>query len=299
VIEVLRAPPFAIVQDLGRPGHRAEGVPPAGAMDPDALRLLNRVVGNDQGAAGLEWALGAGELRCDRHCWAAVGPGSWRVNGTAAPPWTAVEVGAGDVLSLEPPMKTRFSYLALSGGLDVPLVLGSRSTYLTGRFGGWEGRLLKRGDSLPIGAALSRPPGPVPPELLPEYERPVRVLPGPQGRFFGNEAWTALLSADYGIAPASDRMGYRLEGPALTHSGPPALPSEAACPGAIQVPDGAPPIVLMNDGPTVGGYPKIAVVITADLGLIAQMMPGARPRFVMVTQEQAVAALRERSAAFA
>ena len=298
MIQVLRAPPFAIVQDLGRPGHRADGVPPAGAMDPDALRLLNGVVGNDQAAAGLEWALGAGEFRCDRHCWAAVGPGAWRVNGTAAPPWTAVELGAGDGLTLEPPTKTRFSYFALSGGLDVPVVLGSRSTYLMGRFGGWEGRLLKRGDQLPIGAALSRPPGPASPELLPDYERPVRVLPGPQGRFFGNDAWTALLSAGYRIAPASDRMGYRLEGPALTHSGPPALPSEAACPGAIQVPDGAPPIVLMADGPTVGGYPKIAVVIAADLGLLAQMRPGARPRFVLVHQEQAVAALRERSAAF-
>lgn len=297
MIEILRAPPFATVQDLGRPGHRAEGVPPAGAMDPGALRILNRAVGNKPGAAGIEWALGAGEVRLERRCWAAVGPGSWQVDGREAPTWCGVEIQPGQVLTLPPPGTTRFSYLALSGGLDVPIVLGSCSTYLTGRFGGWDGRLLKKGDRVPLGTTGD---GPVttPPADRPDYQRPIRIVAGPQARFFGEDAWMALLSGAYRIGRASDRMGYRLEGPALSHSGPAALPSEAVCPGAVQVPDGAPPIVLMNDGPTVGGYPKIGVIVSADLGLLAQMVPGAAPRFVMVSQREAVAALRDRSTAF-
>lgn len=297
MIEVLRAPPFATVQDLGRPGHRAEGVPPAGAMDPGALRILNRAVGNEPGAAGIEWALGAGEVRLERRCQAAVGPGSWRVDGRQAPAWSGVEIQPGQVLTLDPPASTRFSYLAIAGGLDLPRVLGSRSTYLTGRFGGRDGRLLKKGDRVPLGTTRdgrSR----TPPARLPDYQRSIRIVAGPQARFFGEDAWAALLSGAYRIGRASDRMGYRLEGPALSHSGPVALPSEAACPGAIQVPDGAPPIVLMNDGPTVGGYPKIAVMVSVDLGLLAQMVPGTSPRFVMVSQQEAVAALREHSTAF-
>jgi biotin-dependent carboxylase-like uncharacterized protein len=297
VIEILRAPPFATVQDLGRLGHRAEGVPPSGAMDPGALRILNQAVGNATGAAGIEWALGAGEARLERRCWAAVGPGAWQVDGQEAPPWSATEIQPGQVLTLNPPATTRFSYLAVSGGIDVPVILGSRSTYLTGRFGGWHGRLLKKGDRLPLGAAGDAGPVAIPPEQRPDYQRPIRIVPGPQARFFGEAAWAALLSGEYRIGHASDRMGYRLDGPALSHSGPVALPSEAACPGAIQVPDGAPPIVLMNDGPTVGGYPKIAVLVSVDLGLLAQMVPGAAPPFVRVSQEQAVAALQERSTA--
>jgi allophanate hydrolase len=115
---------------------------------------------------------------------------------------------------------------------------------------------------------------------------------GPQHDLFGDEAWELLLSGRYTVSAASDRMGYRLEGAALTHCGPASLPSEPACPGAIQIPDGGAPIVLMPDGPTVGGYPKLAVVITADLGVMAQLTPGTRPRFERVTLDQAVAALR-------
>lgn len=293
MIEVLRAPPFATIQDLGRAGHRAEGVPPAGAMDPRALRLLNGAVGNHPGSAGLEWALGAGEVRIGRSGLAAAGPGPWRVEGREVPPWTAVQVRAGQVLILDPPAATRFSYLAVAGGMDVPIVLGSRSTYLTGRFGGLEGRLLRTGDRIPIGEAGRGRAAIIPARDLPDYRRPVRVLDGPQARLFGDDAWVQLLAGSYRVGRASDRMGYRLDGPPLSHSGPAALPSEAACPGAVQVPDGAPPIVLMNDGPTVGGYPKIAVVITADLGILAQSLPGSLPRFVRVRQQDAVLALRD------
>jgi biotin-dependent carboxylase-like uncharacterized protein len=289
MIEVLRAPPFATIQDRGRPGHRAEGVPPSGAMDAPALALLNRLVGNAPGAAGIEWALGPGRVRVAQRCAVAVGPGTVLVpSGQRIPPWTAFECNAGDELSLDTPHPFRFSYLAVSGAVAVPLVLGSRATYLPGRFGGHEGRRLRNGDVLPVGVGSggdrigldAGAPDEDPAGLaVPDYSRPIRVIPGPQASLFDERVWELLEGGAYTVGPVSDRMGYRLEGPAISHSGPAELPSEPACPGAIQVPGGGAPIVLMPDGPTVGGYPKVAVVVTADLGVMAQLVPGARVRF--------------------
>lgn len=284
MIEVLRAPPFATVQDLGRPGHRAEGVPPSGAMDAPALILLNRLVGNAPGAAGIEWALGPGCVRARQCCNVAVGPGTVLTHsGRHIPAWTAFECAAGDELSLDPPHPFRFSYLAVAGGVAVPLVLGSRATYLTGKFGGHEGRRLRNGDVLPVGEAVAAAwTDEADGIAVPDYSRTIRVIPGPQAALFNEMVWELLEGGAYAVGPVSDRMGYRLEGPAIPHSGPAELPSEPACPGAIQVPGGGAPIVLMPDGPTVGGYPKVAVVVTADLGVMAQLVPGARPRFVRV-----------------
>lgn len=296
MMEILRAPPFATVQDLGRPGHRAEGVPPAGAMDHRAVRRLNHALGNGAEAAVIEWALGPGQVRFERGAWVAAGPAGLTVDGAHVPPWQPAWTSPGQTVALEAPGRSRFSYLAVDGGVGVPIVLGSRSTYLPGRMGGWEGRRLRTGDRLPLGLELGKPPTPVPSPAEPTSPASIRVLPGPQAEFFSEEAWDLLCSGAFGISSASDRMGYRLEGPPLGHAGPAALPSEPVCPGAVQVPDGAAPIVLMPDGPTVGGYPKIAVVISADLGRLAQMLPGDRPRFVRVTQPQAVAALREQVA---
>jgi biotin-dependent carboxylase-like uncharacterized protein len=296
MIEILKAPPFITVQDQGREGHRAEGVPPAGAMDQLALALANRLVGNPPGAAGFEWALGGGGIGfTDARAIATGAPGAAaRLNGNLLPPWQCVPVRAGDELAIEPPARGRFAYLAISGGLRVPLVLDSRSTYLPGRFGGHEGRRLRTGDRMPLGSASAlHTQATVPRNHRPDYARSIRLMDGPQHDLFGDEAWEQLVSGGYTVSAASDRMGYRLEGAALTHSGPASLPSEPACPGAIQIPDGGAPIVLMPDGPTVGGYPKLAVVITADLGVMAQQTPGTRPRFERVTLDQAVAALRE------
>jgi biotin-dependent carboxylase-like uncharacterized protein len=296
MIEIIKAPPFITVQDQGREGHRAEGVPSAGAMDQLALALANRLVGNPPGAAGLEWALGAGRIGfTDTRAIATGAPGAAaRLNGNLLSPWECVPVKAGDELAIEPPARGRFAYLAISGGLQVPLVLDSRSTYLPGRFGGHEGRRLRTGDRLPLGSASAlHTQAPVPRNRRPDYARPIRIVEGPQHDLFGTDAWALLLSGEYTVSGTSDRMGYRLAGPALTHRGPASLPSEPACPGAIQVPDGGAPIILMPDGPTVGGYPKLAVVITADLGVMAQQIPGSHPRFERVTLDQAVAALRE------
>jgi antagonist of KipI len=264
-------------------------------MDRMALELANRLVGNGPSAAGFEWALGGGRIGfTDARAIATGAPGAAaRLNGNLLPPWECVSVKAGDELAIEPPASGRFAYLAISGGLQVPLVLDSRSTYLPGRFGGHEGRRLRAGDRLPLGGREALPHHASLAEAhRPDYARAIRLVDGPQHDLFGDEAWELLLSGRYTVSAASDRMGYRLEGAALTHCGPASLPSEPACPGAIQIPDGGAPIVLMPDGPTVGGYPKLAVVITADLGVMAQLTPGTRPRFERVTLDQAVAALR-------
>lgn len=285
MLEILQAPPFATIQDLGRVGHRHEGVPPAGAMDPGALQWLNRRLGNPGGHAAVEWALGAGVFRFHQSVTIAVGPATGSIGGTRVPAWTPVACPPGTELAVDLPGTTRFGYLAIAGGVAVTPVLGSRSTYLPGGFGGMDGRRLRTGDRLPLGEALATASRAG--ETPPRYDAMVRLLPGPQAHLFDETAWAALLGNRYAIGSASDRMGYRLEGPTLRHAGPAALPSEAACPGAVQVPDGGAPIVLMPDGPTVGGYPKIAVVLSADLGKLAELRPGDRPGFQLVTLDDA------------
>lgn len=287
MIVVRTSPPFATVQDRGRPGHRHEGVPPSGAMDAATLARLNAAVGNAPDAAGLEWALGEGSLQMERPMTVALGPIGGELDGVSVPPWTIAPCPRGATLRLLSPAACRFGYLAVGGGIDVPMVLGSRSTYLPGRFGGLEGRRLRGGDRLPVGGApggTQHLSGPV------DDRGPIRLVRGPQAALFPPEAWAALLGGQYRVGVASDRMGYRLEGPTLRHHGPAGLPSEPACPGAIQVPDGGAPIVLMPDGPTVGGYPKIAVVISADLRRVAQAQPGAILRFGVVSLEEALRA---------
>lgn len=287
MIVVEKAPPFATVQGLPRFGHRHEGVPPSGAMDAAALQRLHAALGNAADAAGLEWALGEGVLRMERPVMVALGPVGGELDGVPISPWRVISCPAGATLRLLPPSACRFGYLAVAGGIDVPVILGSRSTYLPGRFGGLEGRRLRAGDRLAVGPTLGGVHHLSPPV---EDSHPVRLIRGPQADLFGAEAWAALLSGQYRVGVASDRMGYRLEGPVLGHHGPASLPSEPACPGAIQVPDGGAPIVLMPDGPTVGGYPKIAVVISADLGRLAQAQPGAVPRFTLVSLDEAFTA---------
>jgi biotin-dependent carboxylase-like uncharacterized protein len=202
-----------------------------------------------------------------------------------------LRVPAGATLTLTPDPRRRFVYLAVRGGVDVPPVLGSRSTYLPGGFGGLEGRRLRSGDRLPIGRAEGSglPAGmqgtgvaAPPPAPMAGEETALRATPGPQWDRFDDAARAAFFAGRYTVTPASDRMGYRLAGPAVIPREGSTLPSEAACPGAVQIPDGGQPIVLMPDGPTVGGYPKLAVVTRADLDRLAQCVPGAAVRFVLL-----------------
>jgi biotin-dependent carboxylase-like uncharacterized protein len=299
MITITRAPPYLTVQDGGRKGSRSIGVPTGGAMDTFALNAANAIVGNDSRAAALEWALGGGAFRFDRDCVFAFAGASARavVNGRAIAPCTTTPARAGDEVVVEQINSGRFLYVAFNGGIDVPILLGSRSTYLPGRFGGLAGRAMRTGDTVSVMASVTR--GPVEgfhcaAELLPRYESGiVHVVPAPQAPLFDEDAWRILTDSDYRVSSASDRTGYKLEGPSLGQS-PTTLPSEPGCPGSIQIPGDGVPIVLMADAPTVGGYAKIAVVSEADLPILAQRRPGETVRFERITVEQSQRALKRR-----
>jgi antagonist of KipI len=300
VITITRAPPYITVQNGGRQHSRSLGVPRGGAMDLFALRAVNAIVGNSLDAAALEWALGGGAVRFDRDCVFAIGGATARakLSGKVVAPCTTTFARAGDEFTVEQIISGRFLYLACDGGIDVPALLGSRSTYLPGRFGGYEGRMLRSGDSVRLGAQ----PGTHPAEglhaaadLMPRYDSGiVHVTPGTQEDLFDESAMRTLTESEYRISTASDRTGYKLEGPAIANTLG-TLPSEAGCPGAIQVPGDGLPIALMADAPTIGGYPKIAVVSEADLPILAQRRPGETIRFQLITIEQSQRALKRRA----
>ena len=297
MITMLRAPPFATIQDLGRAGHLDAAVPRAGALDPFALARANILVGNPPGAAAVEWGLAGGEVRFERDATVVLNGAIARatIGGRAVGPGHASRAAAGEVLAVERIEDGAWLYLAVSGGVDVPPVLGSRATYLPGRFGGFEGRLLRSGDRLPLGSPAGEARTGVPLDRLASAPRtPIGLLPGPDIGLLPDAAWRRLVETEFRVSHAVSRMGYRLEGPAPVLSLPGDLPSAPACIGTIQLPPGGEPIVLMPDGPTVGGYPRIAVVATADLGRLAQRRPGEVVRFEPIELAEARARLRTR-----
>ena len=300
MITISRAPPYLAVQDSGRKRARASGVPRGGAMDFFALAAANALAGNPLDAAGLEWALGGGSIKFERDAVFALtgAKAQATLSGHSVAPCTTVYARSGDELAIERISSGRFLYVAVSGGIEVPVVLGSRSTYLPGRFGGFAGRTLKHGDPIPLGASPSHTPAAgchCAADLLPRYEMGiVHVSHGTHADMFDEAVWHTFTDSEYKISAASDRTGYRLEGPSLRNPVG-TLPSEASCPGSIQVPGDGFPIALMADAPTVGGYPKIAVIAEADLPIIAQRSPGETIRFELITIEQSQRALRRRA----
>ena len=288
------------VQDLGRPGYQRVGIPPAGPLDRAAFVVANRLVGNPDGASGLELTLRGPRLEVRRDSVVAVTGATMpiTVNGQAAPAWTAVRLRPGDVVAFGMVTAGCRAYLAVAGGLDVPPVLGSRATYLRGRLGGLEGRALQKGVGLSIGApscALDRVEGrTVPPARRPAYPTEVecRVVLGPQEDRFTPEGLAALLEGLYDVTPQADRMGYRLKGPVISHARGHDIISDGIPLGGIQVPGEGQPIVLLVDRQTTGGYTKIATVISVDIGRIGQTKPGHRVRFRRAMVAEAHAALR-------
>jgi KipI family sensor histidine kinase inhibitor len=303
VLEVLEAGLLTTVQDLGRAGFQRLGVPVAGALDGAALRGANLLLGNPPGAAALECTVAGPRLRLLESATLAVTGadlrpvlersdlGRWEV-----PPWSSFLARAGSVLSFEGRRSGSRAYLAVAGGLDVPLVLGSRSTDLGSGFGGFGGRALRRGDVLPVlrGVGIAG-------RLWPQHLRPalegdavVRVLLGPQDDHFTPEAIATFLSADFTLGPESDRMGCRLGGPRLAHRGAGEIVSDGNVLGSVQVPPDGRPIVLLADRGSTGGYPRIATVIAADIARVGQLLPGDRLRFREVGLGEATRALAER-----
>jgi antagonist of KipI len=290
------------IQDKGRWGWQNHGVPVAGPMDPRAHRLANALVGNEADASTLEITLVGPEIEFDDERRAAVTGGDFAlaVDGAPQPQNVVFVVSAGSVLRFGARRRGARAYLAISGGIAVPHVLDSRATHLPSGMGGLDGRPLRAGDRLPLGPR-QRGREPLPararrektpdPFLLPDGHATVRVLPGPQSDRFTPDALDVLQSAQYVVEPNSNRMGFRLNGPRLTHAGDAEMLSDATTLGALQVPASGQPILLMADRQTTGGYPSIATVISADIGLAGQLAPGDAISFVVATRRDAMAAL--------
>ncbi len=317
-LRVLRPGLLTTVQDLGRWGRQQYGVIVAGAMDRLALRVANLLVGNDENAAAIEMTLVGPELEFKEDALIALCGAdlSATVDGMAVPTWRPVVVRAGSTLAFGKPVSGCRAYLALAGGVDVPLVMGSRSTYLRARVGGYQGRPLQAGDTLmagPISETSAKrrnrlladdPASPIRaprwfagPDLANYAANPVvRVIPGSEFAWLAAESREQLFSAEFTVTPKSDRMGYRLAGPKLAFRVRRELLSEAVCPGTIQAPPDGQLIVLMADCATTGGYPKVAHVVTVDLPVVAQAQPGATLRFQPITPEEAQALIVAREA---
>jgi biotin-dependent carboxylase-like uncharacterized protein len=289
--------PLTTIQDLGRFGHLRVGIPTSGPMDREALLLANRLVGNPDGAAALECTLIGPRVEfADDRLVAVTGADmAPTVNGAPVPAWETVPVKRGDVLRLGPARTGVRAYLAVAGGLETPVVLGSRSTYVRGRLGGLGGRALRKGDRLPLGAAAPVRPRRVRPGHAPVYggEATVAVILGPQDDRFTAAGIAAFLTGPYEVLPQSDRMGARLKGPFIEHTRGHDIVSDGVPMGGIQVIGEGQPIVLLADRQSAGGYTKIATVCSFHLGRIAQLKPGGRLSFRRVTVAEAHAMLRD------
>ena len=296
------APGFhTTVQDLGRPGYQAIGIPLSGALDNLSLQLANALVGNQPGLPALEILLTGPELEiaADTARVAVAGPGAGLATEFAlsltAPAGHSIRLSRGDVCKIIAGRQSACCYLAVEGGIAVPPVLGSTSTYVRGGMGGIEGRALRRGDFLPlaIDRASPRPDLRLPLSMPPTGDQPIRVVLGPQQEYFTEAAVAALLAGEFRVSQNSDRMGMRLDGPLLRHRQGWDIVSDAIATGAIQVPGSGQPIVLLADHQTTGGYPKIATVVSADIPVIGRRWPGDPLRFAAITVETAEALCRE------
>jgi antagonist of KipI len=302
---VQRAGFLTSVQDLGRTGFRQFGVSTSGALDSFALRVANLLVGNDERAAGLEITLGGLQLRFEDERIVAWCGGEFdvQIGSRALPAGHVAHLQRGDELKFGHAEIGCRCWLAISGGIDVPVVLGSRSTDLRATFGGFEGRALRNGDVLGLCAGLRSSPRATgisswtaPHDWAnPASRHPnLRFLRGADWSRFNASTLQRFTNHEFPVSPDSDRMGVRLEGPELKRQDGIDLISEAVSPGTIQVPPTGKPILLLRDCQTIGGYPKIAHVITVDLGLAAQLRAGDGVRFIEVSLQEAHQLLMER-----
>ncbi len=310
-ISVLKPGLLTTVQDVGRFGYQKTGLVVSGALDAGALRTANLLVGNAETAAGLEYTLRGPTLRFEVDALLALVGADLAAtsNGQPVPRGRPVAVRAGAVLAFGAAQQPGRAWLAVAGGVAVPLVLGSRATYLRAELGGLDGRALRAGDALPVGGwpAISRrlfaritPPEitgwaaapwrtAIVPTPRPGAEVVVRALPGPEYAQFAPTSQRAFWAEAFTVTTEADRMGCRLSGPALLLDTDTELLSSAVTFGTVQVPPGGQPIVLLADCQTTGGYPRLAQVITADVGRLAQALPGARLRFQPVAMGEAQA----------
>lgn len=306
VLRVVASSSVCTLQDLGRIGQQRFGVPVSGALDPVSLRIANALVGNPDATAALEMfykgptlAVAAESVRV-----ASIGAALEVLSGAASRPVPArqsVRLVRGERIRVGRCKTSLVAYLAVEGGFSLPGFLGSLSTFVRAGLGGIDGRALRKGDALPLALATAperdehRAPAW---DILAPRAR-VRVVFGPQDDYFTERGRRTLVASRYTVSLQSDRMGMRLEGPALEHAKGFNIVSDGTAPGSIQVPGNGLPIVLLADRPTTGGYPKIATVVSADLPAFGRLRPGATIGFDAVSVEQAEAARRELEAQIA
>jgi antagonist of KipI len=303
MIRVLEPGAMTTVQDLGRPGHLRYGIPPSGPIDPVAFVVANRLVGNADGAAGLECTVLGPRFEAQAACAIAVTGAAMplTVSGAEAPAWTTLTLKPGDVVKLGAARAGVRAYVAFSGGLDVPSVLGSRATYVRGRLGGLDGRALRKDDRLALFSASLPAIRRARERVIPAFdgEPEIRVMLGPQADRFTDEGLRTLLGSAYEMLPQSDRMGARLRGPRIAHRAGHDILSDGIALGSIQVPGDGQPIALLVDRQSTGGYTKVATVCSFDIGRLGQVKPGHRVRFRSLTLSEAQRTLGEWRAALA
>lgn len=291
LIEIVQAGPLVTVQDQGRNGLRHQGVSRAGALDGLSLRIANRLAGNADDAAGLELLFGNTRIRFLKEIWFVLTGCECFATLNGKPVllgWTK-RARAGDELVIGMPRNGLCAYLALAGGIDVPALMGSRSTDVQGEFGGWQGRKLQNGDLLPIG---KKNPKQLKNRgvLLPVLNQEIKVLAGPECDQFTAEMQDAFFKHGWRVTADSNRMGFRLEGEILNRTETADLLSHGVFPGVIQVPPNGQPIILAAEAQATGGYPRIATVIQSDLWKLGQLRPGAFVHFKRVSREEAALA---------
>ncbi|MFC4766198.1 biotin-dependent carboxyltransferase family protein [Effusibacillus consociatus] len=310
MIKVVKPGLQTTVQDLGRIGYYEIGMPPSGAMDKYSFTIANLLVGNEENSATLEITYMGPELEFQQDTRIAITGGEIppKVNGQPVPMWETLVIKKGDVLSFDFVKQGARVYLAVAGGIDVPLIMGSRSTYTLCGIGGFEGRALQAGDLLQIGNMQTKSVKPgtrIPFELIPQFAKTheIRVLMGLCSYRLTEESKNRFLTIDWTVTPEANRVGYRFKGERLNFipreqpfgagSNPSNVVDLGYPIGSIQVPDGIEPIALLNDAVTGGGYATIATVISADLNRMAQIKTNEKARFVPVSLEQALAARKE------
>jgi biotin-dependent carboxylase-like uncharacterized protein len=290
---------FTTIQDEGRIAYQHWGVPVSGAMDRYSLNLANALVGNPWSEACLEMTFTGPTIRFESDAWIALtgGTGQFTVDDKVIQPYASHLIKKDQTLAIGKITNGIRTYLSVAGGLNVPAVMGSKSTYLRGTMGGFEGRALKAGDSIELvsshkGVSSRR----LDPEFVPVFkdQSELRILPGPEVDRFSVDGIFRFLTEQYTISPQSDRMGYRLKGPAIEQTDKKAdICSSPISFGTVQVPKGGLPIIMMADRQTCGGYTRIANVISADHHLLAQLKPGDKVGFREVNLEQAHQLLKE------
>jgi len=300
--KVIKSGIFDTIQDLGRFGFQQYGMPVSGAMDSHALRIGNRLLGNKENEAGIEISTPGLSLEVLNQTVITITGANFNptINSSPAPMWETIEVKKGDIISFKQIKNGCRSYLLVAGSVDVPIILGSKSTYTRGKIGGLKGRPLKKADVINIGETNQELQNIIGRKVasidIPDYheENKIRVVLGPQDDYFTKDGLHAFLNSSYEITVNSDRMGYRLKGPKINNKHGSDIITDGITLGSIQVPRNGMPIVMLADRQTTGGYAKIATVISVDADKFSQMKPGNKIKFTQINLEEAHRLLGEK-----